>query len=226
MGKLIISETEKKNILSLYESTNVTPPPSESVLVANKNPFKYPEYESARRTYSSYLKDGDMFYVTDNLKIMGFLISEIKKSGNDFVKSLYNKTVRHNDDIFEILPLSKLNESEYSKNFGGSTTTHINLTPVILKNKNYSGETSSIAYETYTYTPKYSIHFTEEDFNKNFYDIVFIKESDLSDGVAKISIENINYAWKKLLSSKYKNLGMFPDEYFEIRKIQRQTTDF
>jgi hypothetical protein len=48
----------------------------------------------------------------------------------------------------------------------------------------------------------------------------------MSHCVDKISSKNINYAWKKLLSSKYKNYGMFPDEYFEIRKIQRQKTDF
>ena len=40
MGRLIISETERKNILSLYEATTVAPPPSESVLVVKKNPFK------------------------------------------------------------------------------------------------------------------------------------------------------------------------------------------
>ena len=40
MGRrIIISETERKNILSLYESTNVAPPPSESILIAKKNPF-------------------------------------------------------------------------------------------------------------------------------------------------------------------------------------------
>jgi len=226
MGKsLIITESEKKLILSLYEST---PPPSESVFVANKNPFKYPEYESARRIYSPDLVDGDMFYNTDSVKNKEFFNSEIKKSGDDFIKSLYNKTMRHDDILFEILPLSKLNESEYSKNFGGSTTISINLTPVILKiisSDNIEPITNKlISFDTYTYTEKYNLYFTEKDFNKNFHDIVFIGQSP--NYGYKITNENINYTWKKLLSGKYKNLSMFPDEYFEIRKIQRVQTDF
>jgi hypothetical protein len=95
MGKLIISETERKNILSLYESTNTTPPPSESILIANKNPFKYSEYESARQIYSSNLKDGQMFYEYNR---------DINDEyGKNYVTNFYkplliNKSMRGDDD--------------------------------------------------------------------------------------------------------------------------------
>ena len=60
MGKRItISETEKRNILSLYTEQQE----SIGILVAKKNPFKYKDFESARRKYSSDLKPGDMYYV-------------------------------------------------------------------------------------------------------------------------------------------------------------------
>ena len=204
MGRLIISETEKKNILSLYEATNVVPPPSESVLVDNKNPFKYPEYESARRTYSSDLKDGDMFYI-----LTGFSKFAAEQELNkNFRKGLYNKTVRIDDNIYTFLKTS-INEST---NFGGGGT--ISLGSIEIIKNNDSPKFSSIKAKLDTTTNKFQVFFVYDAASANS---------------KSISIQSIS----DLYSQKYKEevtdksvVGNMPDEYFEIRKVQRQKTDF
>lgn len=65
--RLIITEEEKKNIIKLYEAENTPPPSEKELVVANKNPYRYSTYESARRKYSPNLKNGDMFYEQKNM---------------------------------------------------------------------------------------------------------------------------------------------------------------
>lgn len=204
MGKLIISETEKKNILSLYEATNVVPPPSESILVANKNPFKYPEYESARHTYSSDLKDGDMFYI-----LTGFnkFVTEQELNKN-FRKSLYNKTVRIDDDIYTFLKTS-INEST---NFGGGGASSLGSIEIMKNND----------------SPKFSSIKAKFDTTTNKFNVWFVYDAATSNSKS-ISIQSIS----DLYSQKYKEevtdksvVENMPDEYFEIRKILREKTDF
>jgi hypothetical protein len=110
MGKLIISETERKNILSLYEATTVAPPPSESVLVVNKNPFKYPEYKLSRKLYSTQLKDGDTFYI---LSKQNNIITSYNEIINNLIKIYQEKSIRYNDEIVKIS--MKLNEYSSGK---------------------------------------------------------------------------------------------------------------
>ena len=207
MGKrIIISESEKNNILSLYETTTVAPPPSESVLVVNKNPFKYPEFESARRTYSSDLKDGDMFYTVNYLRYIGMIESPFN---SEFVNNLVNKKVRIDDRILEFInPIVK-----ESTNFGGPG-------PKI-------GEINVKEEEE---IKPYTIHLRKNYDKDNFYINFFPKEKTYKySNYYSFSVESINNLYNKEYQTKVQpriELNNVPDEYFEIRKIQRQQTDF
>jgi hypothetical protein len=208
--RLIITEEEKNRIKLLYEAT---PPPSESVVVANKNPFKYEEYKNARRPYSPELKDGDLFYtfnknVTDNYG-KTYLI--------DFYKPLLlNKTVRGTDDntytIKDIstwfgsaldlqYPDSNLNSSFklyliYDKPNGSC----INIVPNSKEISNCP-DTSQLSFL------KGSGTLIENPFDTQ------ITVSDKIITFLKSKLPHV-------LKSDY------PDEGFEIRKIQRRQTDF
>jgi hypothetical protein len=217
MGKrIIISESEKKNILSLYETTTVAPPPSESILVVKKNPFKYPEYESARRKYSKDLKDGDLFYVENGYDAF---ISKLEKTFNtEFINNLVGKKTRWNDTIIEFVnsnpkpeypmgddPITPPNVNE-SKNFGSNRTNIIGRIDIkidgVIKPYNISSSVS---------------------LNGTYFFLTFIPES-----FKDYKIDNIKSINDLYTKEYFKKVGpqYIPDEYFEIRKIQRIQTDF
>lgn len=206
MGKrIIISESEKKNILSLYETTTVAPPPSESVLVVTLNPFKYPKFESARREYSSDLKDGDMFYIQT-----GFNKFKMELEFNkNFRIGLYNKTAKINDDIYTFLK-SSITEST---NFGGGGGNNVGWIDV----KKNDG--SPLLYKI---TAKF-------DNSSNKYNVLFSKNTSSNYDNNSFSVQSISdlytKGFKENITDKSKVEDM-PDEYFEIRKVQRQQTDF
>lgn len=208
MGKLIISETEKKNILSLYEATNVVPPPSESILVVNKNPFKYPEYESARRRYTSDLTNGDLFYV-DKGAINYYEQKEDEYNNFEMLKPIYElkgKTLRGTDDkIYVIVNVT------HSKIKSGEIKIGIEF---IEKGKENDKK---------DYNFNYSIHFYGNTF------IADPKNQALLNGlnvIPKTSVDKISEILKNKLKNSF-NLpySEIPDEYFEIRKVQREKTD-
>lgn len=205
MGKrLIITESEKKQILSLYEeNTNTSiPPPSESVLIANKNPFRYSEFESARREYSPDLKDGELFYISKKYQ---YGVELEKKFNQQFIKDLYNKTAKYDDVIY------------------------VFLSP-------YIHESSSISFP-------YKIGDIRIEINGDYTQNYFVKRTNSRDGSFIIDFDKDNNSglytkvWipsiQELYNKKYKEelspklkIENIPDEYFEIRKIQRQQTDF
>jgi hypothetical protein len=193
MGKFIISENERKHILSLYES-NMIPPPSESVLIANKNPFKYPEYESARRTYSSDLKDGDMFYIT--IKKHNYERKIEIEFYDDFVKGLYNKTARYDDNIYRFL--SPNTDTPYSIGIQVNDGNINDYSLGVYEQWSVTNISFNIITKGFGQPSSISIPSITELFNKQYQQIV----------TPKLQIENI------------------PDEYFEIRKIKREQTDF
>jgi len=202
MGRLIISETERKNILSLYEATNVTPPPSESVLVVNKNPFKYPEFENARKTYNSELKDGDLFYIVQNYKYEKKITTEFNQN---FIKDLYYKSAKYDDIIYRFIS-PNVNESTTSYPYGiGKIGIQVNGSDI----ENYSVRRARTKVEN-----EFII-----DFEKN-------NKSGLNNSIWIPSIQQLyNKNYKEEVLPKLK-IETVPDEYFEIRKIQRETTDF
>jgi len=204
--RIIISESEKNHIKNLYEA-ETAPPPDESVLVAKKNPFKYPEYESARRIYSSDLEDGDMFYEMDT-KYYSDKREEIEKIKNLFLPSLNNKTARFNDDIYTFLT-TPINE------FGGGGTMDI-------------GEIN-IKKNDESYTRMYNVFYLPRDKTIRFYYPGIKTYSVEKFGEHALTFPKISELFSKQhdeINEKYKNITTLPDEYFEIRKIQRKQTDF
>ena len=198
MGKrIIISESEKKNILSLYEATNVTPPPSESVLVVKgKNPFKYPQYESARREYSNNLKDGDMFYTYNDLNYYWDSFGSMIKN------QLLNKTIRISeaDVIFKISDVLRVNN--YPK-------TTIELTMSMSENS--------------VLNPRLIITKYDASFRSSYDKYIPYLKKMIEYAQTLIS-EYDNFYIEKVENKT--DLSTVPDEYFNIHKIQRQQTDF
>ena len=90
MGKkYIITESQERILTRLVERELG---PEESVLVANKNPFKYEEFDDARREYSRELKDGERFYVFNDTLFRKDMYPKLKQKFD-------GKTVRINDKI-------------------------------------------------------------------------------------------------------------------------------
>jgi hypothetical protein len=231
MGKrIIISESEKKNILSLYETTTVAPPPSESILVVKKNPFKYPEYESARREYSKDLKDGDLFYVENGYDAF---ISKLKKTFNtEFINNLVGKKARWNDKIIEFVnsnpkpkypmgedPITPPNVNE-SKNLGGS----------------YRGDIiGHIDIKIDDVIKPYDVSSSVSIGGNQFFLSFYLNEDHKSGSAGSSGTSGTVYVINKINSINdlytkeyFKKVGPHnvPDEYFEIRQVKRQQTDF
>lgn len=204
---MIINESEKKRIKSLYGLITEDAPPSESVLVAYKNPFKYEEYESARRVYSASLVDGDMFYVQFDKELPLKLQDEKEMKGLQTI--LVGKTINIEDEIYKIISI----KSEY---LGSKGSYYIRLENSSKYDSNYPYQTLRVKFDTYgkyhpSNTLKYSLQ--KGDNRKDF--------SVTGEGLSRLGMEII----KNMDNTKieYKDL---PDENFEIRKIQRQKTDF
>lgn len=236
MGKrIIITEEEKKNILSLYEenyglfkkeneflkkyinneNTNVVPP-SESVLVANKNPFKYSEFEKAKQEYSSVLKDGDMFYILNITKFNQYKKDIINKFNENFFNDLNNKTVRVVDEYLDG------STNDYTLRFVGPVKKNMGVSELIIGIE---------INDTKTIYP-YIINMVK---NNSKYDKIFFMYDTLSTikpAGTPSEIEIHSQKIDDLYMKKYQELVEpkldkvnAPDEYFEIRKIQRKQTD-
>jgi hypothetical protein len=212
MGKrIIISESEKKNILSLYETTTVAPPPSESILVANKNPFKYPEFESARQVYSPELKDGDMFYILNNKNDDEKIKQEFYSS---FFNGLRNKTVRYGDELYKFV-------GSFKKSNDGIG----HMIVLSIGNSNYTPEmVKQLDNMDWSLEEMKTIKSDVKIINNQVYFVSF--------GNEWLTFPQINSLFNKEFASIEGKLKIYnlpenlPDEYFEIRKIQRQQTDF
>jgi hypothetical protein len=185
------------------------PPPSESVLVANKNPFKYPEYELARRRYTSDLKNGDLFYV-DKGAYNYYKQKEDEYKNFKILKPLYElkgKTLRGTDDKIYVVWNMKY--------FKGGSLFKKDETNIMIELKEKGNENASSSYNIY------------------FYGDTFIADPNnqaILNGlnvIPKTSVDKISELLKNELKNDF-NLpySEIPDEYFEIRKVQRQQTDF
>jgi hypothetical protein len=199
-------------VKSVNEDIKSTPPPpSESVFVANKNPFKYPEYESARREYKSNLQNGDMFYVDNGYrdyyskKNDEFWYNEISNLSN----KLKGKTIKFYDEIYEITGVKrKFNMFSTVEDMDDKLIGEITIILKNIENNNYS-----------------NITFLSRNLSDiNHSDILKIKSGEKY----LPSILNLQKFIYEELNPKDFNLPYesIPDEYFEIRKIQRQKTDF
>lgn len=191
MGKnLIITESEKKHILSLYESA---PPPSESVLIANKNPFSETSlrYLSGQTIgeYGGELKDGNLFYVLKRDLIKEWCLNLVNKTleGKE-VRTFFGGYLNTSGD--KIVKISKFSEMWFPD--------------VVLAPKD---KDKLCFYKCYDW-----VHFSLLS-DGTYTDHDYSTMSDTSNSILN-ALKPI-VSWKKV-----------PDEYFEIRKIQRQKTDF
>jgi len=129
MGKrIIISESEKKNILSLYETMNGLP--YESKFIENKNPFKDSKYSEILNN-KIFIIDGGIKKDLQNPEVgMKFfvvkideLINEKDRLTNELMKNFDGKTVSISNE--EINPNNNLFKINYrptkSENFNGVT---------------------------------------------------------------------------------------------------------
>jgi len=201
MGKrIIISESEKKNILSLYETTAVAPPPSESILVANKNPFKYSEYVNARKFYSPTLKDGELFF-EKNEKFNLYLEKELQKK---MLGKTFRGLLRENEDVLIQIKDNLEVWTKDGKSVGTQCIYSLRFSGIIDGSEQdmisyYVDPGNEILYSNYSYT-----------FNR-----------DIGNSITLSNPQS----FKSVIFS-VSNWNLIPDELFQIRKIQRQKTDF
>lgn len=199
--RLIITEEEKNNIRLLYEST----PPNESVLVANKNPFTNNEYSGAKRFYSGDMKDGDLFFKTKDT-LVPYLKSEINRSfegkSAKQVCHWYEKNTDKLENVTDLtLPLPKCELSIKTEMWEGNLGT----TPL-----------KSLSWQVSPTLPNDKRIYIEGEgiiWNSDF-ELTY-RKCVLGDPIKVTSVVKSITDWSKI-----------PDQYFEIRKIQRQKTDF
>lgn len=207
MKKIILTEQEKNRIKLLYE---VGSPPSESVFITNKNPFKYEEYKDARRTYTTELNDGDLFFKFKESLTKEYLLTQLNyiyegKTVRLYLgKDSYNPKNNSNDRD-EIVKIQKFNTLKFFTDYSywqwtpmgnakgidvNNTEIEFNITNGIVKRNKYTHSDKSIS-EVYYY------------------------QFSIDDGRGKLEelIKNISY-------------NNLPDNLFEIRKIQRLKTDY
>jgi hypothetical protein len=215
--RLIITEEDKTRIRKLYETAT---PPSESILIAKLNPFKEQSYfnipelprekwETARRPYSSYLKDGDLFTV-----VSVYDENELEKFvTNEFVTNLQGKTIRIDDKILTFgsnikIPYVSLNRFDK-----------------VLENQSFVNRVAIQSEETFRYEESNIKYF-------NLIDNTIESSSEYKRYEKTTYYDSPPYSeWQKSLMNTFKKISSemitkIPDEYFEIRQIKREKTDF
>ena len=206
---MILSESEKNRIKGLYglvtEADASAPPPDESVLVAKKNPFKDKSImdmvtkDGKFIRYDKDLVDGDTFlsYNSGNIK------QYFQSIGEDFFnRNFLGKTIRYIE-----------NGTDYTKKLEEKNLYIIDDTSYITPKTLYGFRELGFKYPWITY-----------DFNK---DIVEGGRLGFSGPEYDISEETKNKLLQIFRGNKDKfSMSNVPDEYFEIRKIQREKTDF
>lgn len=212
MGKkYIITESQERILTRLVERELG---PEESVLVTKKNPFSDEKYVSARRVYSSNLKEGELFF-TINKELKDYFYNKLKtildgktmrvtsQDGKDYVvKFIF-------DDRFPwdaTIKGSKFSTS--SKNLGSQA----------LEDFAVRIDTTDTTWKQNTSKPVISFNSSKG----GFYEITGEKYSKIRTELItvpdKTKINNAIFA--------FTNWNKIPDQFFEIRKVKRTNTDF
>lgn len=204
-SKFFITEDEKKHIKKLYAVESVSSP-DDFVVVEKKNPFKYNEYQSARRFYSRDLKIDDLFFVFDE-KLLKDYIEE------KFIENFDKKTIRYNikgypkeDEIgtFDLKYLMLVVLIDQKGNPGTQCIDYVRLT--------LSDLLYGIIFEPsigFAYLSRYEIKG---------------KNTTVPNVYEEIEVESNDTIKNKV--SSFSNWNTIPDEFFEIRKVQKKQTDF
>ena len=227
----MISENEIIEIKKLYESAL---PPDESVLVGNINPYKNTEYVSARRMYSSGLKDGDLFFSVKS-EYDKFVSDYNQKKINEFLINLKGKTYRVElkDKIYKIDDITNINQ------YYSTTTFDVVVTDLSTKKSlSGKGEMQAILSRNRNYTenklyPVSQIRIGLEYVRVGLGGIDRLEMDDpdgLNDSLNKYININLIPEKRSLEGSDIREeigkISEVPDEYFEIRKIERIKTDY
>jgi hypothetical protein len=196
MKKFIITEEEKKRILLLYEGTKDV---SESVVIANKNPFNESNSSilsgKTISTYNSSLKNGDMFYeVKDDNKLEEWVLNTVNLL-------LEGKSLRlYKHDLDKLTTIPKFNDCFIYRTLDAP-----------------SGKDYLVSYDI-KYWDRYQFGLTiSKDYTTSkikIGDDFYGNANDETNQKIYEILKN-NISWKNV-----------PDEYFEIRVVQKKTTDF
>jgi hypothetical protein len=197
MKKFIITEEEKKRIILLYEGTKDV---SESVVIANKNPFN--ESNSSilgGKTISSYnssLQNGDLFYtIKDFDKLDEWVLNTVNNL-------LEGKSLRlYIGDSDKLTTIPKFNDCFISRTLEHAPSGKDYLVSNSIKYFDERELRLTISKDYSTFKIKIG-----DDFYGNAND-------QTNEKIYEILKNNIS--WKNV-----------PDEYFEIRVVQKKTTDF
>ena len=218
--RLLITEEEKNRIKLLYESA----PPSESVLVSKTNPFS----DSAKDIlqgkeigvgYNNNLKEGDLFFTFDEGKIKSWVLDTINNSISGKTVRVYNED-KTQDDIVTIpkFIVAHLSLNSYGFNVPG------------LKQLKAPTNKDESSFKGVVNTGQYSTNqiILDED--------CVLKVVSISQKPwPKEHIDDVNVKFKTDEQTSRKlgvivwpitRLKFIPNDCFEIRKVQKQTTDF
>ena len=217
---MILSESEKNRIKGLYglvTEAETAPPPDESVLVAKKNPFKDKKFKDAWQTYKSKMVDGDLFYVVDKTAIPK-LVEEFYN--NNFKGKTFRAGSYNEDDIFKFNDFGEIDMIDY---YHPEQLIFKNLKTKEedMKTKNGYDFHGYYIFSAPSYLPK-----LEFKINDNYIGFMGKRQENqpyfsFYKLIPENQINKFENMFKENLSVK--NL---PDEIFEIRKIQREKTDF
>jgi hypothetical protein len=212
--RIVISEEEKKHIKKLYEAETI--PPDESTFVIKTNPFNKKEYLNARQPYSGELKNGDLYVNIDYSRLSEWVKRELSKL-------LVGKTIRFTqDDVImkfgeiDNVFLYDIKDSGFkfiSKHYPEKTNIILSIYFVTMNDKNFV-HTIKLNYSTYgSQVEDIYGEYVKGDGRE------YIKTNYQYKG-------SVNEFKKMLEILKPFNLSNLPDEYFEIRRIERKPTDF
>jgi len=206
---MILSESEKNRIKGLYglvnESDATAPPPNESVLVAKKNPFKDNNVmdmiskDGRFIRYDKDLVDGDTFLVYDNDNLQQYF----QKISDDFFnRNFLGKTIRYN-----------VGDTDYTKKIEVKNKRNVYVNS-ILPSTLYGISELGFRYPSIYY-----------DFRKD--DIIGYPSDGLGSKKYEVSDETKNKLLQIFRGNKDKFLmSNVPDEYWELREVKREKTDF
>jgi hypothetical protein len=196
MGQRLIITEEEKKNIRLMYESS---PPDESVLVTKKNPFKGLEFKTAQRFYNPNLKENEMFFTIDKNRVQDFLQNKVDQNFKGKSIRFFCTTEKKTGEKIETDHLYTLPESF-----------------VIVSDKeplelNVGWEANDIYISYIEDVDELAVAF---DNKIGDYKTGETRCKTSSDGKIKTLLDPIL------------NIQNIPDEFFEIRKIQRRKTDF
>lgn len=219
MGKkYIIKESQERLMFQLIEAELG---PEESVLIARKNPFADEKYVNARKLYSSSMRDGELFFTFNNNKLEEYFDSKLESTLN-------GKTIRitfedGTDTVVKFVFVPNTSNGVLIKGSKNSLSSK-NLGTQALEEFAVKVE---IPGNTWKQNPNKPIIFFNSS-KGGFYEITGEKYRG-GKGSAMFAAEPITLPDKTKINNAifaFSSWNKIPDEFFEVRKVKKQKTDF